>query len=150
MKTKQTKTFRQQILSMTAGEIIMAMVKGLEKPVTKINMATFGYSFVSTCYGCAATNTICKISGIKFTSLNINYRNYRARAVNSTENFLELFELAINELRTGDIRNYNEYAAMGKFRRIQNPNNLNLPWLTNSYTQEELDVYKKLAKVQRK
>ncbi len=147
---KTTKTFRQQILSMTAGEIIMSMVKGLEKPVTKINMSTFGSSNNDVCYGCAATNTICKITDVKFNKLNIKRREYRATAVKSTEQFLELFECAIDELRRGYIDGYNSYAAMGKFRRIQNPTGLELPYIESNYNKNDLNVYKQLAKVQRK
>lgn len=150
MKTKQTKTFRQQILSMTAGQIIMSMVKGLEKPATRIDMDSYGDSIVNICYGCAATNTVCRIAKVKFKPNVIDSRITRAKTINSTESFLQLFEWAINELRQGNIEGYNGYATMGKFRRIQNPNNLELPVLSNDYTQEQLNVYKKLAKAQRK
>ncbi len=150
----KTKTFRQQILSMTAGEIIMAMVKGLEKPQTLIDMGTYGATRVRdqkiVCYGCAATNTVCQISGVKFTPKNIDYTGDRARTIKSSYDFLTNFEWAINELRKGYVEGYNEYAARGKFRRIQNPNNLYLPRLHNDYTQDQLNVYKKLAKTQRK
>lgn len=151
---KTNKTFRQQVLSMTAGEIIMSMVKGLEKPKTLIDMGTYGTTRIKdqkiVCYGCAATNTVCEISGVNFTPDNIDYTGDRARAIKSSYDFLKLFELAINELRKGNIDGYNEYAAKGKFRRIQNPFYLQLPRLNNVYTQEQLNVYTKLAKTQRK
>ncbi len=151
MKTNKIKTFREQILSMTAGEIIMSMVKSLEKPATDIiDMSTYGYSVGKTCYGCAATNTICKIAKVKFTSENIDYRFSRSKTIKSSEKFLELFEDAINSLRKGNINSYNLNASKGKFRRIQNPTGLNLPYLTNWFDEYDLKVYKQLAKAQRK
>jgi len=149
MKTKQTKTFRQQVLSMTAGEIIMAMVKGLEKPVTEINMTTFGESSGNICYGCAATNAVCKISKIKFKPETIFPAYKRADAVKSTKNFLQIFECAIDNLRRGDISGYNKTAARGKFRRIQNPKKIYLTYLYGDYSQQDLISYKQLAKHQR-
>ena len=35
-------TFKQKVQSMTAKEIIMAMVEGLKNPVVKVDTGTFG------------------------------------------------------------------------------------------------------------
>ena len=152
--SNSTKSFEEIVRAMSAKDIIMAMVNGLKNPSTKINMCTFGATRVRdqkiVCYGCAATNTVCQISGVKFTPKNIDYTGDRARTIKSSYDFLTNFEWAINELRKGYVEGYNEYAARGKFRRIQNPNNLYLPRLHNDYTQDQLNVYKKLAKTQRK
>lgn len=144
----KNKTFEETVRSMSAKKIILAMVNGLEKPSTKIDMDSYGSSYDDICYGCAATNAVCQISKVKFTTLNIDNRNDRADLVNTNYNFLELFELAIDALRTGNTYKYNEYANRGKFNRILKPDNLELPWLTDDYTQEDLKQYKQLAKLQ--
>jgi len=87
---KTTKTFRQQVLSMTAGEIIMSMVKGLEKPVTKIDMDTYGQTRDGVCYGCAATNTVCKIAKVKFTQNNIDWTVDRIQVVKKSYDFFTI------------------------------------------------------------
>jgi len=148
----KTKTFRQQILSMTAGEIIMAMVKGLEKPQTLIDMGTYGATRVRdqkiVCYGCAATNTVCQISGVKFTPKNIDYTGDRARAIKSSYDFLTNFERAIDELRKGNIEQYNFLAIRGKFQQIHNSTNIKLPRLNDNYNRWQLNKYKQLAEIQ--
>lgn len=147
MKSKTKKqTFTQKVRSMSGAEIIMAMIKGLKKPCTVIDMYTFGRADREICYGCAATNTICEISGIKFTPKTINETEGRAKTVKTKESFLNNFEDAINELRMGNFSNYNYYANRGKFARIKNPSDLKLPYLGNAYTAEDLKVYEKLAK----
>jgi len=144
------KTFEETIRAMSAGDIIMSMVEGLENPVTEIKMSTYGFSHNGICYGCAATNTVCRIAKIKFTPDNIYTKYSRAKAINSTYSFLELFEMAIDALRCGDISCYNKYAELGYFSKIQNPTNLNLPHLGNNYIQEKnLYVYKQLANTQK-
>lgn len=67
--------FKQKVQSMTAKEIIMAMVESLiPPPLIKVDMGTFGTTEItkpatkflgwtlrkaeSICFGCAATNTI--------------------------------------------------------------------------------------------
>ena len=56
--------FKEKVQAMSAKEIIMAMVEGLRNPVTKIHMGTYGKVEGDVCYGCAATNAICKIGKI--------------------------------------------------------------------------------------
>lgn len=151
-------TFEEKVRSMTAKEIIMAMVDSLTPPsLIKIEMNSFGYyrswrgifSFLKkpVCYGCAATNTICKISGVTFTHENITDRLSRALAVKSTSDFIELFEEAIDDLRKGDIREYNNRARKGRFATI-NDSGRYLPHLNSDYSESQLESYAQLANSQ--
>ena len=111
-------TFEEKVRSMTAKEIVQAMIDGLKKPWVKVNMCSFGdfqiekkwFGLISreVCYGCAATNTICEIAGITFTPENIWSTGHRADAVNATYDFMNGFECAIDYFRMGDIINTNK------------------------------------------
>lgn len=148
--------FEEKVKSLTAYEIIMAMVKGLEKPKIRVNMSTygnivykpiFGLFDVPICYGCAATNTICQISGIKFNSKNIELRSERADALNTDKDFLQEFEDSIDFLRCGELKEYNVIARRYGFAEIKYTDELqkSLPILNNDYTAEDLRNYKILA-----
>lgn len=152
--------FEDKVRSLTAYEIIMAMVKGLEKPKIKVNMHTyggvidkpilFGLFDIDICVGCAATNTICQISGVKFNTNNISFRSDRSQAINSDEDFLERFEEAIDYLRCGDLKEYNNVAKACQFAEIKFTDELKnkLMILTNNYFKSELKSYKELANYQ--
>lgn len=149
--------FKQKVQSMTAREIILAMVEALTRPpLIRIDMETYGEARRSwqnlflkpICFGCAATNTICQIAGIKFTPANIEDR---ADAVGTNPLFLYEFEQAINSLRSGSIEGYNFHAT-----RYNDPANsfatidekfakTKLPTLNNDYTNEHLREYSRLA-----
>ena len=155
-------TFKETVQSMTAKEIIMAMVNSLiPPPVIPVDMGTFGTTreepavkFLGItvikpkvkCYGCAATNTICKIAGKTFTIDNIYNREGRADFIGTDTGFLGDFEAAIDKLRTGNVRMYNTYARFGGFAEIQNV--INLPCLNDNYTTGQLNKYKQLADAQ--
>lgn len=144
---------------MKMSEIVTAMVEGLEKPSIKIDMDYFGIvrsvsSFFGlikkeTCFGCAATNTICKISNKIFTKENIQSSSGRANFVDSADIFLAVFESAVNELRKGNINSYNIEALKIKIAVV--PDDVYtlyykvLPILRTNYTKEELQTYKDLA-----
>lgn len=149
--------FQDKVRSMTAKEIIMAMVKALTKPpIVRVDMNTFGtvrrnwrnLFITPVCFGCAATNTICEISGIKFNKDNIGDLETRAKAVNSDYWFMQHFEYAIDSLRSGNVYSYNRKAKPYSFAQIKDIPGLELPILTNNYTKEDLDVYEKLANLQ--
>jgi len=150
--SNSTKSFEEIVRAMSAKDIIMAMVNGLKNPSTKINMCTFGATRVRdqkiVCYGCAATNTVCQISGVKFTPKNIDYTGDRARAIKSSYDFLTNFERAIDELRKGNIEQYNFLAIRGKFQQIHNSTNIKLPRLNDNYNRWQLNKYKQLAEIQ--
>lgn len=136
--TKQE--LKQKILSLSAKEIIMAMVEGLKNPKTKIDMSTYGTVSQGICYGCAATNAIIHISNCTPEEGCVIY--YKV-----SYDTIKAFELAINELRNCNIENYNFYAEENNFATIKKPD-FDLPYLGNDYTLENLEPYIKLAEMQ--
>lgn len=156
-------TFEEKVKSMTAKEIIMAMVDSLtHPPIINIDMSSFGDSRVvdrkflgikigkkKVCFGCAATNTICQISGKKFTTENINTRNLRAEFINTDYEFLNAFETAIDDLRSGYIESYNIKAAIHGFATIKNKGMKYFSRLKSSYTNADLEPYIRLANDQK-
>lgn len=159
-------TFKEKVQSMTAKEIILAMVDGLRNPVTdKIDMSTFGDSIDGICFGCAATNTICKIGKyskedlLKSVTTEESWRSERYiisrlgltgckedyYPINNY--FIHDFESAINVLRSGYVDTYNDYAIVNEFAEIKIPH-FPLPFLTHEYTEDELQQYEKLANLQ--
>lgn len=138
-----------KIKSMSAKEIILAMVDSLQNPVTEINMDSFGHLEGEICYGCAATNTICKLGGLDPV---IEFQKAGPLSVNRlyTENrFIDRFEPAIDYLRQGDIYWYNVCAREYGFSEIA-INNQYLEEITNFNYQakEVLQGYIDLANSQ--
>lgn len=130
-------SFKEKVLSMTGKEIVMAMVNGLQKEWVYVDMNTFGYQTKKgICYGCAATNAICEITG-KIPDLSTsNY--HRLISVDDNYVFVARFEKAINRLRFGDIGDYNYWAReMGIAELPQS----DLPPLNNQNYKENLQAY---------
>jgi len=146
-----TITFEQKVLAMTAKEVILLMVSAVENPVIKLDFDTFGEVYDDVCYGCAATNAVCKISGVVFDKTNIEDWHH-AEAVNAPERFISHFELAIDSLSSGDVDAYNNLYAkqigMAKITRVGFEEDL--PRLGNDFTKAQLKVYKRLAAFQEK
>lgn len=139
--------FKEKVQAMTGDEIIIAMVEGLQNPVMKINMNTFGIMEDNICFGCAATNAVCKISGKVFNAKNIYWRSERAQFIQTEERFLNLFESAIDGLRKGLIWSYNNCAEEIGIAQIKY--GFDLPYLSNDYTPEDLQAYINLANAQK-
>lgn len=141
--------FEDIVRRMTAKEIIMAMVDGLKNPAVNVDMSTFGsYDIYNkACYGCAATNAICKISNHVLTFSEIDNKN-RAITVNSDYSFLHAFERAIDNLRKGDILRYNNTASIIGIATIKNYN-FYLPHLYTDNYNQLLDYYEDLANAQK-
>ncbi len=139
--------FEEKVKSLTAHDIIMAMVDGLRNPRTVINMKSFGHMEGGICYGCAATNTILHIMDANTAEKVVVHifgrKNdaYKAFALNK-------FEKAIDSLRYGDVDGYNQYAADCGIAQITPMPGLELPPLYDDYTEEQLQKYEKLAKYQ--
>ena len=142
------KNFEETVKAMSAKEIIMSMVEGLQNPKVKVDMNTFGIVSQGVCYGCAATNTVCKISNKIFDEVNIWGHNNRAEFIETNSIFLDYFEEAINELRQGEIYAYNFFAKQGGFALIKRPSFKNLPFLFSHYSHKELQEYIDLANEQ--
>ena len=133
--------FELIVKSMTAKEIIMAMVEGLRHPSCVVGMGTFGSVKEGICYGCIATITIARIYGIgkldEETTLQIK----------DSQSFMWQFKWAINDLRMGCVDYYNAIAEIYDFPTIREED-LELPILEKDYTEEDLQAYVKLAKMQ--
>lgn len=143
---------------MSAKQIILAMVEGLENPTTKISMGTFGYSHRNICFGCAATNTICCIEKISNEELLSFFKtqkenltgliNYPFKNKNlETVKFIGGFEYAIDYLRQGYVTLYNQVAKELEIATIDFKD-FPLPLLGKKFNSKELDIFKKLANEQ--
>ncbi len=141
--------FEKKIKSMSAHDIIMAMVNGLRSPRTKIDMTTFGEIREGICYGCAATNAILNIMNANKKEVEAHSK-LRSTQFRSTHDDYTLydFEYAIDLLRCGLLESYNDYVKDLGIAQITPIPGQELPVLDNDYTEEELQEYEKLAKYQ--
>ena len=139
------KNLESKIKSMTAKEIIMSMVDGLMNPVTKIDMYTFGWYEDGICYGCAATNAICRIGMLdpEVELLSMSGPKYRKYS-----DLISGFEDAVDCLRNGYIKRYNSLAQKYGFATITE--STELPKIDNDSYQdpEVLQAYIDLANAQ--
>ena len=143
----KSKKFKQKVQAMTAKEIIMSMVEGLQDPVTEIKMSTFFRNRNNVCYGCAATNAICKIEGLTVAYLKGHKEeNTMSRIYGDTDYFMNAFEIAIDKLRIGLIAPYNTIARVNGFAEIKEA--IEVPRLKDNYTQNDLNQYIELANTQ--
>lgn len=150
--------FEEKVKSMTAREIINLMIESLRNPVIKIDMDTFGaivkepvfFGLFSKkiCYGCAATNLMCNIAGVKLDEHNINSIDKKSKKIDSGELFMRRFEMSIDELRKGNIANYNYSARLAGMPLILEDQTVALPYLNSSYTEKDLEAYERLAEYQ--
>lgn len=133
--------FEKKVKSMSAYDIIMAMVEGLRNPRTRIDMSTFGSIRNGICYGCAATNAILHI-------MNANGEEVKSHVTYTStcdDSPLYEFECAINDLRCGLLGSCNANATRLGLARITPIPGQILPVLSNDYTEEQLQEYVKLA-----
>lgn len=137
----------EKVQSMSAKEIIMAMVEGLKNPTTKIDMLSFGNVDNNVCYGCAATNTICNIMNITHKDFIKANPKFTMCDLFDERNFVINFERAIDCLRNGMITTYNYFAKENNFATIIGQNH-SVPKLTNVYTNDDLEKYIDLANKQ--
>lgn len=140
--------FKEKVQAMTGKEIIMVFVDSLLNPVIRVDMSTYGSVENGFCYGCAATNTVCKIAGKVFNAANITHEFARAEFIKSDSEFLYYFEVAINSLRKGCLFDYNYYAGRIGISKVRNYAAISLPYLNNDYTQADLQAYIDLANAQ--
>lgn len=138
--------FKEKVQSMTAKEIIMAMVEGLQNPIIKINDIS-EYVLDGICFGCIVTNTICKISGKTFDKESLRNRSEKCKFIGTDDAFLEYLETSINELSKGHIGDCNYYGNQIGIATITN-SDISLPYLDEDYSTEDLQAYIKLANMQ--
>lgn len=137
----------KKVKSMSAHDIIMAMVDGLRSPRTVIDMSTFGSIRMGICFGCAATNAILHIMDVdKEKEVVDHILECESQAYSLL--VLGQFENAIDCLRRDRVDLYNRYAMNGGFAPITPIPGQELPWLGDNYTENQLKEYEKLAKYQ--
>lgn len=134
------KSFEETVRAMTGKEIVMAMVNGLLNGYYVVDMSTYGGSRGVICFGCAATNCITEISGIKFEPYIIDFRDQRCDVLDVDYLFLDNFENAIDELRSGDIIAYNGYARIINIKQLPETD-IYLPILNTLTWHLELQSY---------
>jgi hypothetical protein len=139
-------TFKEKVQSMSGKEIVQAMIDGLNKEWVKVDMCSYGkYNDLSnTCFGCAATNTICQIMDKQIDKKYISFRSERALDIGTDQDFLESFEQAINSLRLGNVHEYNMYANCIKMATLPT-SNVHLSALENDTYQIDLKEYQRFA-----
>lgn len=142
--------FEEKVKSMKVHEIVQAMIDGLNNKWVHIDMTTYGDVVDDICYGCAATSAVCQIANIKFQPKDIDDIIARSEFLNSSYEFLEEFESAINSLRRG----YVEWFAISLMsmnlinndeRKIIHNCELPLPYLNNENWENKLTEYSKLV-----
>lgn len=139
--------FKEKVQAMTARQIIEAMIDGLERPVVEVDMASYGHVDRKTCFGCAATNAVCKIANFTPDVGNIYELGFAIDIENA--DFVDDFESAINDLRRGYLCGYNYYALNRGFAAIAPPkHNTPLPFLNTENYLENLEPYRQLARAQ--
>jgi hypothetical protein len=95
------------------SDIVDTMIKGLEKEWVKIDMGHYGRVEEGICFGCAATNTLCELMQEPFTKDNI-IDDERFRKTGLTISDLDWFEMAIDELRSGELDRFLYYLLLIK------------------------------------
>lgn len=143
--------FDEKVRGMTPKEIVMSMVNGLRKRHVCVNMHFFGGFACGVCIGCAATNTLCEIGQVVFDLDSIGDTDARAKFINGSRYFVDIFENAINDLRMGDVRACNDWLTRIGLSLLKDTAELNLeilPCLNNDFTEEELERYIQFANSQ--
>lgn len=141
---------------------VQLMIDGLKSPCLPVKMDTFGMVEGGVCFGCAATNALCKLTGKKLTEdqmpeevnayRNINFSRVKAYAdfFGMTYDQVDTLENAWDTLREGD-----PYAALKELRTLRElPFNTRavvcqteeeLPTLQDNYTPDDLAAYQRYA-----
>lgn len=137
----------KKIQSMSAKEIILAMVDSLQNPVTIVDMDTYGKIRDEVCYGCAATNTICKLGGFD-PKAQLPFYEITVPAYSRNNKAISGFESAINYLRAGYVDLYNVEANHHEFAEIKDFEPLPEIYNDNYKDPEILQQYINLANQQ--
>jgi len=136
------KNLKEELEKMTGKDVVLAMVRGLEKEHVKVDMTSFGISDEGVCFGCAATNAICEITESKFDLTNIDYRDKRSAYLKVGTRLLYSLEDALDSLRFGNINSYNRTIERLGFLNLLLPiPRMKLPYLTTGNYKENLIHY---------
>lgn len=146
--------FITKLRGMTAKQVLGAMIEGLENPATTVFMADFGSidkDNPKICYGCAATNTICYITGAKgldfcqerelaaYEEAGI----HKYKCVGADYFDISVFEDAIDALRKGSVAKYNDKMLDLNMDHLRLPiPDKYLPFLDDNNYKKHLQPYK--------
>lgn len=150
MKKEELQGLVDKIQSMSAKEIVLSMVDALRNPVIKVDVFSWGERKEGVCYGCAATNQILKISGFdpekvlgEAEPIYSRFDFVDSNEVVNLKNTIRQFEMAINDLRKGNIFYYNIFAKKCGIKLL--PEGHSLPYISNKYGEMELLKFEKFA-----
>ena len=138
--------FEDHVRGMKFSDIVMAMVNALEAPKFGVFMHYWVTNLNGVIYGCAATHTIAHISGCmpasgeKMTSFS---KPPRWASLGASQDFINYFELALDELRCGSLSSYNSWADEIKIKLAPGP--YSLPVLRQDSWKSSLPAYRKHA-----
>lgn len=149
---------------------VNSMIKALEKPIIKVEMDSFMGIHGNVCIGCAATNTILRMEGIKdvedrMLKASKAYRPYNVIAAGTPDEFIifqseqrsavlnfntavRVVEDAIDSLRRGHIHSFAHYIDQVKTLTHEELTIIEafgkeLPKLTTENYKENLEPYKR-------
>jgi hypothetical protein len=151
------KKFRNTVTGMSAVDLLKVLKEVLINPVTELDMDTFGNITNGVCYGCLATNAICKIANISVDMLrykdDVFYYDTECRITTRMKSgnpelkkgtritdleYLSIFENYIDDIRRLNFRNMYEYNKRLGIERI-NFGNMNLSSNKIEFTSITLD-----------
>jgi len=145
---------KEKIQSMKGSEILDAMITGLKNHSNlgvELDFVTFYDKKDEICYGCAATCTILNILNQKATETVFEELGTRNGTFDipyfedeELKKFVQVFELAINDLRTNNPSSYNLRAYEMGFAQLPNPEKIHLPWLDNEDWEDNIFMYEEL------
>jgi len=141
-------TFEEKVRAMTPKEHIMNMVEALRQPMVNVDMSTFGDENGGVCFGCAATNAVCRINDIAFPPTHIYGRKAQSDFIGADIEFLRNYENAIDELRGGYLERCDYWFGQIELPAIKKKPGLYLPELDDDYTEADLLPYVELAEYQ--
>lgn len=146
-----------KIKNLTPKQMIMAMVDGLRKRHVCITMSSYGFiDNDNICYGCAATNALCEL-GCNSTELpSFNSEDGQGFSEGGLFQMISNFESLVDTLRNGGehILFFNCFNSNCRDYKLQNLKlkffgfEEELPYLGDNYTEEQLQVYERLANFQ--
>lgn len=150
MENKE-RTFEEIVRSLTAKELILTMVRGLEAERFHIDMGSYGHVAWGTCFGCAATSAVLEIAVDRITPKDAcSVWTSLSNKLGCSTDYLKSFEKSVDYIRSGTLRSYNAstervYAGLPL---IEYPENITLPALTSYSWKRDLETYRKLAEYQ--
>jgi hypothetical protein len=114
------KKFRNTVTGISAVDLLKVLKEVLINPVTELDMDTFGNITNGVCYGCLATNAICKIANISVDMLrykdDVFYYDTECRITTRTISsnpyleYLTIFENYIDDIRRLRFKNMHAYS----------------------------------------